>query len=253
MWPIRSGTDLHAADRPQSGQDYDKTLSVKLSGILRHRRRPWKDVAGFASIVDLLKHLNRGGSETIGSGVTRQDLLAVVSFSTNSAGPRFMLDPTQERTAATYGHTVLPRPAAAAAATAPQSTAPTTVALKIELDGDVRRFRIELPENADTESKLSLIESEVRLVYKLAEDAALILKYFDDEGDLCTLVQQTLTDYLDDGGQAEPDRPRARRLIASTAVRCWQGSGEEVRPGPVGWQPQGLSPRKSYTKSSDEA
>jgi hypothetical protein len=126
-------------------------------------------VAGFASILDLLKYLNRGGRETIGSGVTREDLLAVVSFSTKYAGPRFMLDPTQERIAATYGHTVLPRPAAVAAATAPQSTAPTTVALKIELDGDVRRFRIELPENADTESKWSLIESEVRPVYKLAE------------------------------------------------------------------------------------
>jgi len=68
--------------------------------------------------------------------------------------------------------------------------------LKVDMGGDVRRFRVELPEGSDVASKWQLILEQVRRSYCLPEDGELSLTYRDDEGEVCPLSQETLPDCL---------------------------------------------------------
>jgi len=72
--------------------------------------------------------------------------------------------------------------------------------LKVDMGGDIRRFRIELPEGSDIASKWQLILMQIRRGYHLPDDAEVTFKYQDDEGDLCTLIQETLPDCLSQAG-----------------------------------------------------
>eukprot|EP00425_Heterocapsa_triquetra_P045612 CAMPEP_0195072948 /NCGR_PEP_ID=MMETSP0448-20130528/16393_1 /TAXON_ID=66468 /ORGANISM="Heterocapsa triquestra, Strain CCMP 448" /LENGTH=48 /DNA_ID= /DNA_START= /DNA_END= /DNA_ORIENTATION= len=42
--------------------------------------------------------------------------------------------------------------------------------LKVDLEGDVRRFRLALPENADNVERWAMIMGEIRSGFKLAGD-----------------------------------------------------------------------------------
>jgi hypothetical protein len=66
--------------------------------------------------------------------------------------------------------------------------------LKVDLDGDIRRFRIEQSTNfSETWEALDLALSSS---YGFKAGSEVILKYRDDEGDLCTLANTTLQDCI---------------------------------------------------------
>lgn len=110
--------------------------------------------------------------------------------------------------------------------------------LKIDLEGDVRRFRITIPENADIETKWAMIQDEVRLGYQLAQDSSLTMKYRDEDGDMCTLVQETLPDCLLQAASGTP-----MRLIASKSSAAPEGPAAAAATPSAG-APAEMDPEK---------
>lgn len=75
--------------------------------------------------------------------------------------------------------------------------APHKFTLKILLDGEVRRLK-DWPQGESKEATFSALQCAICGVYdlKLEQDQVLSLKYEDDDGDLCTLVEASLPDAL---------------------------------------------------------
>mmetsp|Transcript_159482 Transcript_159482/g.511740 ORF Transcript_159482/g.511740 Transcript_159482/m.511740 type:complete len:471 (-) Transcript_159482:239-1651(-) len=88
--------------------------------------------------------------------------------------------------------------------------------LKVDLDGDLRRFRIK--HGADNAETWSILHEAVRSGFELAEGCDIILKYKDDEGDLCTLARATLPDCISQAC-AGPLRLFATRAAASEKAK----------------------------------
>lgn len=85
--------------------------------------------------------------------------------------------------------------------------------LKVEFEADLRRFRLRLTDEKGPANQIRAIHKAISTGFSLSEDEpALVLKYKDDEGDLCTLVEATLEDFLSQPG----DKPL--RLVASRAL-----------------------------------
>mmetsp|Transcript_31599 Transcript_31599/g.73681 ORF Transcript_31599/g.73681 Transcript_31599/m.73681 type:complete len:599 (+) Transcript_31599:88-1884(+) len=82
--------------------------------------------------------------------------------------------------------------------------------LKVDLDGDVRRYPSWLVEGGSP--SFSLVSQAVSRLYSLSEEdtQALTFKYRDDEGDLCTLTPSTLQDAV-----TLCSASRTLRLVAS--------------------------------------
>mmetsp|Transcript_105379 Transcript_105379/g.330074 ORF Transcript_105379/g.330074 Transcript_105379/m.330074 type:complete len:473 (+) Transcript_105379:43-1461(+) len=101
--------------------------------------------------------------------------------------------------------------------------APASWTLKVEFEGEVRRLR-EWPEDGQ-EPSLSLLRGAAGTLFGFSQlDAeTLSIKYRDDEGDLCTLNEATLTDALD----LAADPPRLLRL---TLARATPAAVEEAQP-----------------------
>merc|ERR1712232_88908 len=70
--------------------------------------------------------------------------------------------------------------------------------LKIVFMGVAHRLRVAWPPNTGPEEVLAKIDAAVRdcIGRHLDQDAELALKYTDDDGDVCSLVQETLEDCL---------------------------------------------------------
>lgn len=83
--------------------------------------------------------------------------------------------------------------------------------LKVEFEGDLRRLRLKLPKDVSEGEKLQTIQEAIRHGFSWSEEenAGVTLKYKDEEGDLCTLVEATVEDFL-----AQP-AVGALRLLAS--------------------------------------
>lgn len=96
--------------------------------------------------------------------------------------------------------------------------------VKVDLSGDLRRFHVELPADADAASKFALVLDQVRRGYQLPEGAELTLKYSDEEGDLCTLTEATIADCL----LQAPAGPL--RLVASSPPAAPAGEPDPVDP-----------------------
>lgn len=93
--------------------------------------------------------------------------------------------------------------------------------LKVELDGDLRRFRLRLEDADSPAEKIRAIHFAISDGFSLGEvDPPLILKYKDEDGDACTLVAATIEDFL---AQAEPGA-KPLRLTASKAAQSHAAS-----------------------------
>lgn len=69
--------------------------------------------------------------------------------------------------------------------------------LKVSLGGDTRRLRSSWHASADPERVLVKIQETVRSGFGLLPEMELIMKYKDEDGDRCSLVEPTIPDFLD--------------------------------------------------------
>merc|ERR1712070_201356 len=83
--------------------------------------------------------------------------------------------------------------------------APTTFhVLKVLHESDMRRLRVQWAADASSIEVLAAVQSAVEDGFSLSDaEVSYILKYRDDEGDLCTLVEGTVADFLQVAGQAK--------------------------------------------------
>lgn len=69
--------------------------------------------------------------------------------------------------------------------------------IKVDFDRDVRRISMELPEGATSSQTFQAIRTAVAQGFEIDEAALPALKYKDEEGDLCTLVEASVDDMLE--------------------------------------------------------
>jgi hypothetical protein len=77
-----------------------------------------------------------------------------------------------------------------------QSAATDVMIVKVDIDGDVRRMIVTLPEEADTAQTLQVLRTSVAQAFNVQEESLPALKYKDEDGDLCTLVHASVGDML---------------------------------------------------------
>jgi len=95
--------------------------------------------------------------------------------------------------------------AVAASEAAPEVAADIDAApshmLKVTYEHDVRRLRAQWPTGMAAPDVLSRVRAAVEEGFGFAvgfsKAPEYVLKYYDDEGDICTLVEDTLVDFLD--------------------------------------------------------
>lgn len=69
--------------------------------------------------------------------------------------------------------------------------------IKVDLDGDVRRINMALSEDAIAAQKFDEIRAAVAQGFDMEETSLPVLKYRDEEGDMCTLVEASVEDLLE--------------------------------------------------------
>lgn len=103
-------------------------------------------------------------------------------------------------TAATSSHSAVVEEEAVAETTLLAGTAVSRI-LKVTYGQDMRRLHVQWPSAAQSRDILGVIQNVIEDCFGLPSGSAAppvyFLKYRDDEGDLCTLVEQTLRDFLD--------------------------------------------------------
>lgn len=113
--------------------------------------------------------------------------------------------------------------------------------LKVELNSDLRRLRLKLVEEDSPASKFRAVHQAICNGFSLGQlDPPLVLKYKDEDGDACTLVEATIEDFLSQP-RDKPLRLDATRLAAPPVVAAVVASREaqapqhdvEPRPCPV--------------------
>jgi len=68
--------------------------------------------------------------------------------------------------------------------------------IKLDYDGDMRRISMTMSEDSDSAQKLKGIRTAVAQGFGIEESALPALRYKDDEGDLCTLVEASVDDLM---------------------------------------------------------
>lgn len=102
--------------------------------------------------------------------------------------------------------------------------------LKVEFEGDLRRFRLRLEDEDAPASKIRAIHEAICKGFTLGEDLPpLILKYKDEEGDACTLVEATIEDFLAQPG-VKPLRLSASRPSQSASKGTIAPTVSQVSP-----------------------
>mmetsp|Transcript_67305 Transcript_67305/g.194883 ORF Transcript_67305/g.194883 Transcript_67305/m.194883 type:complete len:521 (+) Transcript_67305:129-1691(+) len=92
---------------------------------------------------------------------------------------------------------------------------PSDFVVKVDLDGDMRRFRFQATESR--ESTWAVMRDVIHRGYELAEGVKLRLTYQDDEGDTCTLTETTFPDCVAQAG-AGSIRLRAIAFMPTAAA-----------------------------------
>lgn len=83
--------------------------------------------------------------------------------------------------------------------------------LKVEFEDDMRRFRLVMKDEESPATKICDIHKAILNGFGLSDsDGPLTLKYKDEDGDACTLVEATIEDFLDQP-RAKPLRLRATK------------------------------------------
>merc|ERR1719375_355315 len=98
--------------------------------------------------------------------------------------------------------------------------------VKADLDGDMRRINITLPEDAPSTEVLKTIRTGVAQAFDMEESLLQVLKYRDEEGDLCSLVAASVEDMLDLNNKG------TLRLFASqsTTAPVVSSSTQDIEP-----------------------
>jgi hypothetical protein len=91
-----------------------------------------------------------------------------------------------------------------------QSAATQVMIVKADIDGDMRRISITVPEDAASPQMLQAIRESVAQAFNIDGAKLPALKYKDDDGDLCTLVEASVIDML------ELNNAGTLRLFATT-------------------------------------
>jgi len=69
--------------------------------------------------------------------------------------------------------------------------------LKVTFGGDVRRLHVQWCSNARVGEVFASLQRAIESGFGCTIDQAHVLKYYDSEGDFCTLVEDTVLDFLD--------------------------------------------------------
>jgi len=110
--------------------------------------------------------------------------------------------------------------------------------VKVSVGDEVRRLRVDLPEGSSAASALAAIRSAVKQAFKISDDGVdtLVLKYTDDEGDLCTLIDPTMEDFVElaAGGlwrlQASVGKPLARPTQVAQVLQAERAKDPAAEP-----------------------
>lgn len=120
--------------------------------------------------------------------------------------------------------------------------------MKVSLEGELVRVNLEVPSTASAREVLSVMHHNVQRAFGLSDDqmTGLTLKYADEEGDLCTLTDATLSDL------AELMPQGVIRLTAQVLadVRMQEVSSEE--PEPVDMHVDAQEAEQDRASNSDE-
>lgn len=123
----------------------------------------------------------------------------------------------------------------------PIAASPTVVTssghvLKVTYKQDTRRLRADWASAAPAQEAFASIRAAIEEVFSLPIDAsvssAYVLKYHDDEGDLCTLVENTVTDFLETGLRAKSLRIMVEDREAPTESEQLSETFEEEKWNP---------------------
>jgi len=112
----------------------------------------------------------------------------------------------------------------------PTSQAVTQV-VKVTLAGDMRRLRVEFQTGMSASEAFVAVQVAVRQTFDLAETAGLVLKYTDDEEDLCTLAEVSMEDL------ASLAAGKPWRLLASVGDSATPAPAQEAA---VTFEPNGV-------------
>lgn len=104
-----------------------------------------------------------------------------------------------------------------------QSIATQVMIVKADIDGDMRRVSVDIPEDAPAAEMLRIIRFSVAQGFAMDEAVLPSLKYRDDDGDLCTLVAASMNDML------ELNNKGVLRLFASKTSSAVLGSAGYTR------------------------
>ena len=67
--------------------------------------------------------------------------------------------------------------------------------IKVSLDGDVRRLAVDFPAGTSSAAAFVAVGKAVKQSFGLGAADDLVMKYTDDEGDLCTLAELSMEDF----------------------------------------------------------
>jgi|Transcript_83013 Fe2+ transport system protein FeoA len=96
----------------------------------------------------------------------------------------------------------------------------STRLLKVKLDGDIRRARVELPNGGSAADKLVVLRDAVAACFGTNVRDLPVLKYQDEDEDMCTLIEASLEDMLQLSGDG------TLYLFASTNDVCESNEAE---------------------------
>jgi len=122
--------------------------------------------------------------------------------------------------------------------------------IKVSMGDDIRRMKLELPASTTSSGALVALHKAVRESFGLSEaqERCLVLKYVDDEGDLCTLLEPSMEDFvgLANGSVWRLQASLATPLPAATQAVNVATSQEAPRPAaPVDARKSSELPRPS--------
>merc|ERR1719343_273579 len=107
--------------------------------------------------------------------------------------------------------------------------------IKVSLGDDTRRLTIDFATGASAIAAFGLVQKVIRQSFRLSDRDDLVLKYLDDEGDLCTLVELCLED-LATLSKGKPWKIQASLGVQSTAVGALSAppnAAAQAAPSPV--------------------
>merc|ERR1719491_804374 len=107
--------------------------------------------------------------------------------------------------------------------------------IKVSLGEDTRRLTIDLAAGASAAAALALVQKVIRQGFRLSDRDDLVLKYLDDEGDLCTLAEFCLEDLatLSKGKPWKIQASLGAQPAAAAAAPAPTNAPDQAAPAPA--------------------